>query len=53
MYSIDQDNSPGVGTNRIEENQLKSRKELVRDTGRRVTDIVDEMEASRKAIDTE
>ena len=34
----------GVGTNRIEENQIKSRKELVKDTGRRVNDIVQEME---------
>ena len=34
----------GVGTNRIEENQVKSRKELVRDTGRRVADIKAEME---------
>ena len=34
----------GVGTNRIEENQIKSRKELVRDTGRIVSDIKEEME---------
>ena len=34
----------GVGTNRIEENQIKSRKELVRDTGRRIADIKQEME---------
>ena len=39
----------GVGTNRIEENQVKSRKELVRDTGRRVADIKAEME--RKTFD--
>ena len=38
----------GVGTNRIEENQIKARKELVKDTGRRVNDIVDEMERKLK-----
>ena len=34
----------GVGTNRIEENQLKFRKELKRDTGRKVAEIKAEME---------
>ena len=39
----------GVGTNRVELNQLKSRKELRRDSGRRVGEIVAEME--RKEVD--
>ena len=34
----------GVGTNRVEKNQVRSRNELRRDTGRRVGDIVAEME---------
>ena len=34
----------GVGTNRVEKNQLRSRNELRRDTGRRVGEIVAEME---------
>ena len=38
----------GVGTNRIEENQLKSRKELVRETGSRVAEIKEEMERKTK-----
>ena len=38
----------GLGTNRIEENKLKSRRELVRDTGRRVPEIVEEMERKVK-----
>ena len=38
----------GVGTNRIEFNQIKSRNELVRDSGRKVKDIVQEMELKAK-----
>ena len=38
----------GVGTNRVEINQLNSRKELSRDSGRRVQEIIDEMEAETK-----
>ena len=41
----------GVGINRVEDNQLKSRMELSKDTGRRVIDIANEME--RKAKDAE
>ena len=41
----------GVGTNRIEQNQIKSRNELATDTGRRVSDIKAEM--TRKTKDAE
>ena len=41
----------GVGTNRIEDNQIKSRRELIKDTGRRVEDIKAEM--TRKTRDAE
>ena len=37
-----------LGTNRIEFNQIKSRGEMSRDTGRNVTEIVKEMEAKVK-----
>ena len=39
----------GVGTNRVELNQVKARQELKKDTGRRVPEIVAEME--RKEVD--
>ena len=41
----------GVGTNIIEANQVKSTNEMIKDTGRRVKEIVDEM--NRKAKDAE
>ena len=37
----------GVGTNRVEKNQLRSRNELRYDTGRKVGDIVAEMELKK------
>ena len=40
--------SMGVGTNRVEINQLNSRKELSKDSGRRVHEIIQEMEAKAK-----
>ena len=38
----------GVGTNRIEFNQIRARKELVRDSGRKVGEIIQEMEFKAK-----
>ena len=38
----------GVGTNRVEVNQINSRKELSKDSGRRVREIVQEMEMKAK-----
>ena len=38
----------GLGTNRMEHNQLKSRRELTVDTGRRVRDLVEEIKLKTK-----